>query len=542
MSSKKNTKLNSLPIMSLFFIIFLLYTSSFLPSFLSQNYANASTLSRFSPQNLDQELTDLQTNSTTLKNEFKAGNAISGEYLITFQNDSIPIVEPSPEGLTLSEEETALQSNIEYLENNSIRVKQGYNFSESGVALLIKTPQPSTSLGGPVDIGGETSNEFTVSQAKKIFAPAEPTGVGDSRPLTNADEFCDVAEFSNIETCEVNRMGSVSASIELTSQILPTGMLRIGAYNITTTTPLDFANNNTVAIVMDTGVSPHSDLNLNQTLSKSFIGNDRDNWNHGSHVAGIIGAKDNGFGIRGVAPGVEIISVKVLDPNAPNRPGGTSTFLSGLQYIANLADILNKHIVVNLSITLGARSDALNLAIQNAVDKGVLFVAAAGNSAIDASSVWPGSITPADNAILVSAIGDSDGKCGGIGPILKIQSPSGPVGVSNPDDRFGIAFSNYGSSIDLAAPGINILSTGNDQLYHLDSGTSMAAPHVTGAALLYFIKNPAFGPTDVKNDLINNSVPSTVIPLCTGTDLGYFIGDVDSIPERMVNVQKIFNQ
>jgi len=509
---------------------------------LANNYAHALTLGPYnlSPQ-LSPDLIKQNTvpNGTIIRPDFKAGTVIPGEYVVTLKNDSVPVVEPSPSGLVIRPNETALQSSVRYLEKNKIDVINTFDFNQSGVALVIQTPQPTAASptgGGPGATGITT--EFTLAKAKSILAPAQPQAIGDRVPVTNGEKFCEIATFAKrIDTCEVNRRGSVSSTIASSTQIVPTGVQRIEAYNAST--HLDFGNRNAVVVIMDTGVSPHPDLNLNQALSKSFIGDNLDNWNHGSHVAGIVAAKDNNFGVRGVAPGAEIISVKVLDPNAPNRPGGTSTFLAGLQYIANLAQTLHKRIAVNLSVTLGANSDALNLAIANAVKEGVVFVAAAGNSGIDATTSWPGSIER-NNAIVVSAIGDSDGKCGGLGPVIDVQNHEGPLGFLNSDDSFAQVFSNYGSRIDLAAPGVNILSTGNDKSYHLDTGTSMAAPHVTGGALLYLIENPTATPLEVENGLVNISVPSTTIPMCSGDTFGYFTGDVDGIPERALNVKSLF--
>jgi subtilisin len=126
----------------------------------------------------------------------------------------------------------------------------------------------------------------------------------------------------------------------------------------------------------------------------------------------------------------------------------------------------------------------LDKVINESVAAGVIYVTAAGNDGDDASSY-----SPANNpsVISVSAIGDSDGKCGGLGPALK--QFDGMV----TDDTLAY-FSNFGSVVDIAAPGVDILSTYNGTEYAVESGTSATAPHVAGAAALYKARNPSASP------------------------------------------------
>jgi subtilisin family serine protease len=152
---------------------------------------------------------------------------------------------------------------------------------------------------------------------------------------------------------------------------------------------------------------------------------------------------------------------------------------------------------------------ALDSAINNAVAAGITFVVAAGNGNKDASLFSPAN-NP--NVITVSAIADSDGKCGARGPSTKYGN-----------DVTLASFSNYGSTVDMAAPGVRILSTYKDGNYALLTGTSMASPHVAGAAALYSSQHPGSTPAEVRSALINNG--STLSTVCDGSAHGYFSGD-----------------
>src|SRR5262249_25090933 len=134
--------------------------------------------------------------------------------------------------------------------------------------------------------------------------------------------------------------------------------------------------------VLDTGLQTnHPDLNVFQAVDATGSGLGGDDWNgHGTHVAGIIGALDNGFGVVGMAPGVRLLSVQIITPGH----NGTSDLISGLDYVAQHADEIS---VVNASITVnpgGAVSfTAIQQAVHAIVNRGIVFVACVGNNAID---------------------------------------------------------------------------------------------------------------------------------------------------------------
>jgi subtilisin family serine protease len=139
--------------------------------------------------------------------------------------------------------------------------------------------------------------------------------------------------------------------------------------------------------------------------------------------------------------------------------------------------------------TCGTAADPEHEAICSLVNAGVTVVVAAGNSAEDASSSTPATY---DEVITVSALADFDGAAGGGGS---------PTCRNDEDDTFA-NFSNFGADVDIIAPGVCIESSWNDGGYNTISGTSMASPHVAGAAALYLANNPGLSPAQVRAALV----------------------------------------
>jgi subtilisin len=285
--------------------------------------------------------------------------------------------------------------------------------------------------------------------------------------------------------------------------------------------------------ILDTGVNRHPDLNLFQCVSFLYFAsipfplcNDRSD--HGTMVAGIAAAKDNNIGVVGTAPGARIWALKVLGDNGN---GDESDAIEGLNYVAAHAKEIE---VANLSFEQAGFSFPFFVATSILVLRGVVVVAAAGNSNIDANSVAPANIPW---AITVSAMTDSDGKCGGVGPAIPAQKKHWfqPNSIPNPDDFFRSS-SNYGSAVDLAAPGSRINSTNNVTGYSTASGTSFAAPHVSGAAALYKSLHPTANLFQVDAFLksTGTKAPATGNPRlpCDGAGRGYF--DDNYFPLRII--------
>ena len=209
------------------------------------------------------------------------------------------------------------------------------------------------------------------------------------------------------------------------------------------------------AWIIDSGIDmTHPDLNVDATRSRSFITgvtSPNDDNGHGTHVAGIIGALNNNFGVLGVASGATLISLKVMGSDGQ---GTLSSIVQALAYVNTNASAGD---VVNMSFGLDGVSTTLDDQIISTANRGIYFAIAAGNDAQLANKISPAN-TNGTNIYTVSAIDSLD--------------------------RFA-SFSNYGNDVvDYAEPGVNILSTFSNGRYAYLSGTSMAAPHLAGLLLL----------------------------------------------------------
>jgi Subtilase family len=306
------------------------------------------------------------------------------------------------------------------------------------------------------------------------------------------------------------------------SQTLPNGFKRTVPINATQAdnearSPANETQVNADIAILDTGVSlHHPDLNVYRNVSfVDGVNSGNDDNGHGSHVAGIAAARDNSVGIVGVAPGARIWAIKVCDALGECK---MSNQIKGIEYATKHADEID---VLNISIE-NPNSPALNNALAQAVKAGITVVVSAGNYGVNAASTSPAN---SPNALTVSAIGDSDGKCGGSGPIM--EEPKGTVS----DDTFAF-FSNFGPVVKMAAPGVKILSTYNGTNYGVESGTSMAAPYVAGAAALYKAEFPDALPSEViANVTASGTLPGSV---CDEGPRGYFEGDTDGLHEPLL--------
>lgn len=209
------------------------------------------------------------------------------------------------------------------------------------------------------------------------------------------------------------------------------------------------AGSGSCVYVIDTGIyTAHPEFEGRATFLANFAG-DGDNTDgngHGTHCAGTVGSKT-----YGVAKKAKLFAVKVLDASGS---GSNSGVIAGINYVANDAKTrtgCSAGVVGSMSLG-GAKSTAVNSAVASAVRAGVFMAVAAGNEAQNAANTSPAS-----------------------------EPTVFTVGASDSSDNFA-SFSNYGSSVDIIAPGVSILSTWNNGGTNTISGTSMATPHVAGLA------------------------------------------------------------
>lgn len=302
------------------------------------------------------------------------------------------------------------------------------------------------------------------------------------------------------------------------AQIIPTGVDRVDVDETGIIDGYNDALDVDIAII-DTGIdASHPDLRVVdgrrfyvQGIRIREDGNYNDDHGHGTHVAGTAGAIDNGLGVVGVAPGARLWAVKVLDRNGS---GSVSGIIAGMDWVTARASTIE---VANMSLG-GGYSQAINDAVQRGTDAGIVYVVAAGNENTDAVTRSPAS---APSAITVSALADSDGKPGGVGSATSYGA----------DDTLA-TFSNWGPAVDICAPGVAILSTLPGNRYGVYSGTSMASPHVAGAAALYMAgQSPRPSVEEV-----------TVALRVSGWQAGedeYFKDDKDGIAEPLLNVGRL---
>jgi subtilisin family serine protease len=235
------------------------------------------------------------------------------------------------------------------------------------------------------------------------------------------------------------------------------------------------------AYVLDTGIRiAHSEFGGRARYGWNFIDNKQDASDcngHGTHVAGTIGGRT-----YGVAKDVKLVAVKVLDCTGS---GSYSAIIGGVDWVTKNAV---KPAVANMSLG-GTVSKALNDAVTRSIAAGVTYAVAAGNDNKNACQQSPAA---APDAITVGATDSTDTRA---------------------------SFSNYGTCVDIFAPGVKVTSASysSNTATAVMSGTSMASPHVAGAAALVLGANPAWTPVQVRNALVANADSGVVTSAGTGS-------------------------
>jgi subtilisin family serine protease len=252
------------------------------------------------------------------------------------------------------------------------------------------------------------------------------------------------------------------------AQVTPWGITRIGAAGKSSVSTVR-------AYVIDTGIDgAQSDLQVVQKVN--FAGGTNNDCNgHGTHVAGTIAALDNTVNVVGVAAGAPLVAVKVLGCSGS---GTTSGVIAGVDWVTANAV---KPAVANMSLG-GSVSSALDNAVKSSAASGVVYALAAGNSGANACNSSPARAGTNDGVITTAATDSEDREA---------------------------SWSNYGSCVDIWAPGVSILSTKLGGGTTTLSGTSMASPHVAGTAARYLAGHTAAPAGSVENALKSDALVTT---------------------------------
>jgi serine protease len=380
-------------------------------------------------------------------------------------------------------------------------------------------------------------NGVTLKRMRRIATGADLVRADRKMDRAEAESFMrSLAADPNVDYVEVDRLlkpvltpNDPSYSQQWGFQDADAGIRANTAWDVST-------GANTIVAVLDTGIVSHTDLNANVIAGYDFIsdtfvsrdGNGRDadasdpgDWNtdatqcqtsnsswHGTHVAGTVAAStNNGVGVAGTAFNAKVVPARVL-----GRCGGYTSDIadaiiwasggsvSGVPNIATRADVINMSLGGS-----GACDTTTQNAINGAVSRGTVVVVAAGNSNADARNFSPASCA---NVINVASVTSSSSRS---------------------------SFSNYGTTIDVSAPGSNILSTLNSgtqgpstQNYASYNGTSMASPHVAGVVALMQSRRKALGLAPLSPADVEATLKSTAYALAGTCSGGCGAGIVDA--------------
>ena len=345
------------------------------------------------------------------------------------------------------------------------------------------------------------------------------------------------------------RVASVTQDVEgqpLLTQMTPTGVNRIDA-DVDSQPAGDGTGSVDAAVaIFDTGVdTAHPDLNVVggfNCVGAPNAYNDgtiSDQYGHGTHVAGIVGAKDDGIGVVGVAPGVRLYSVRDLDSRAT---GTLSMQLCGIDWVTNNGPALGIKVANSSQVMLSAKPDDGNCGYSNgdvahqaicrSVAAGITWVFGAGNNGSVAFTGGAGPNYP--QVLTVTNVADGNG-LPNVGTTAKFSCGSaiggttkkGGTSYTETDDKY-MSGSSYANSTrptevahTVAAPGTCIYSTFKGQTYGYLTGTSMSAPHGTGTVVLCIVSGQCTGtPAD-----IINKVRSDAIAYSTANRMFGFTGD-----------------
>lgn len=332
-------------------------------------------------------------------------------------------------------------------------------------------------------LGGDVSNVFTIIPAISGRLPAKAIEALKNNPQVEVVELDYVVQA--LEYSAENELGNSWGAEHINAD----AALAAG-----------YSGEGVKVAVLDSGVNfNHADLSDNFDFSANELGYDfvsddffpEDVYGHGTHVAGILAAASNGFGVVGVAPNAQIVALRVLDENGE---GTASRIIEALQWIQNYnaAHPDSPIRITNNSYGTGSNSSQLGAAFDVLASSGVLHIGSAGNE------------------------GSVAGNGNNVGYPARYDSVVAVAAVDKNNQR--ASFSSTGSDVEIAAPGVAVLSTWKDGTnfagpqpfsfagyageYFIEAnGTSMASPHVAGVAALLMAADPSYTAEEVRNKM-----------------------------------------
>ncbi|TRZ90791.1 MAG: hypothetical protein D4R88_02995 [Methanosarcinales archaeon] len=375
-----------------------------------------------------------------------------------------------------------------------IPASSGQSNQNVGVIVVFKDAPNSDDVNYMKGLGGTVTSQFDIIHGMSLDLPQQSLDKLNTICKKQQPDAPICSRIKYIEPdVEVHALGKLTSTGKFTStlatQTTPWGIITIAAnsaWGISTGSGVKVA-------VIDTGIdNTHPDLSANVKGGVTFVFGTRsfkDDNGHGTHVSGTIGAINNGFGVVGVAPGVSLYGVKVLDRRGS---GSASSVINGINWAVN-----NNMQVITMSLGTSSDLQAIHDAVDNARNNnGIVIVAAAGNEG---------------------------------GSIIYPAAYDGVIAVTATDNNNNLAwFSNFGPQADFAAPGVNVYSTYKGGAYATMSGTSMATPHVTGVVALILATpissydmnaNGKWDPDEVQQKLIDSA--TDLFPVGFDNSFGY---------------------